>query len=1038
MAETRTQERITAVLGPTNTGKTHFAIERLVAHDSGMMGFPLRLLARENYDRVCKMKGANVTALITGEEQIVPPGARYFLCTAESMPVDKALSFVALDEVQLCADPERGHIFTDRLLHCRGLSETMFLGSDTMTGIIRALVPEAEIIRRPRFSTLTHTGYQKITRLPRRSAAVAFSANDVYALAELVRRHRGGTAVVLGALSPRTRNAQVAMYQAGEVDYLVATDAIGMGLNMDVTHVAFADLSKFDGRSRRKLKNHEIAQIAGRAGRHVTDGTFGTTASAPALDEAQVEAIEEHRFDPVKQIVWRNNELDFRSAETLIRSLERPAELEQLTRMRDAEDHLSLKALIRDETIAALATSPDRVQWLWEVCQIPDFRKLLSDNHLRLLAQIYKHLCGADGARNGRLPHDWVANHLSRLERQDGDIDALMARIAHVRTWTYIAHRENWLDDPRHWQERSRALEDKLSDALHDRLTQRFVDKRSASLLRSLQSGGPLTGAVRQNGEVIVEGEFVGKLNGFRFIEDSELQGEDAQAVQTAARRALGEEIQRRVQACSNDPDGMFDLAPDGYVAWRKSPVAKLVAGEDVLKPRIELLPAELLDGSQRDKVQQRVEKFLASHIESILGPLQACAALEAGGPARGIAFQVYEALGSLPRFKAEELITGLEKDDRRALHVAGIRLGPLHVFLPKLGKTHAVNLRALLWSLHQGRHLPAPVPSNGRTSMKPADSVPHVFYNMIGYPVVGPLAIRVEILDRVISRMHDSAEGSIVTMDNAWAEMLGCSLDDLKAVLRALGYQELPPEAAPVPAPEPAVDVALAAELSASAGVSLTGDTITTAVPTEMPAAHQVTEIASDPPAETPLPPSGPDELPNNEPAEVPASDPAPQPIQPPSPDTVPTPSSEAAADTSKAPPVRFRLTKPRLGGGGGRRQHAPRGERQHERQQGGNQRPEERQAHPAGPKKSRHHPGTGRPDHRPPGKSKGVPPNQEEREGIKRNQRKGGKHNDRARSERHTGYASDDRPLTHSPFEKLRILQQQQNGGGTGDGNA
>ncbi|MEO0392946.1 MAG: helicase-related protein [Pseudomonadota bacterium] len=1014
------EARITAVLGPTNTGKTHFAIERLTAHHSGMIGFPLRLLARENYDRVCELKGRHVTALITGEERIVPPGARYFLCTTESMPVHKALAFVAIDEVQLCADPDRGHVFTDRLLHCRGLAETMFLGADTMTGIIRSLVPEAEIIKRPRFSTLTHSGFQKVTRLPRRSAAVAFSASDVYALAELVRRHRGGTAVVLGALSPRTRNAQVDMYQSGEVDYLVATDAIGMGLNMDVTHVAFAGLTKFDGHSRRRLANHEIAQIAGRAGRHITDGTFGTTANAKPFADEQVEAIEEHRFDPVKKISWRNNKLDFQSVDSLIRSLEQRTEQPELIRIRDSEDHMALRALAQDESIRSLAQGRHQIARLWEVCQVPDFRQIMSDAHINLLAQLYRYL--AQGS--ARLPHDWVADHLARLERTDGDIDALMARISHVRTWTYIAHREDWLDDPIHWQERSRALEDKLSDALHEQLTQRFVDKRSASLLRHLQSGVPLTGAVRQNGEVLVEGEFVGELKGFRFVEDSEAAGSDAPAIQTAARKALVDEIQRRVQACVNDQDAMFDLAADGYIAWRKAPVAQLQAGEHPLKPKVDVLPTELLDGGQRDQVLQRVEKFIRSHTEELLGPLLACENLEASGSARGIAFQVFEGLGSQPRYKVEDLIKGLEQDDRRALHKVGVRLGPLHVFQPKMGKTHQVNLRAMLWSLHQGRHLPAPVPANGRTSVKPTEGVPHIFYNMIGYPVVGPLAIRMEILDRVISKLHDSADGNIATMDNSWAELLGCSLDDLKAVLTALGYQELPPEDVAAPENDKASSAAQENDKAPSAApeseTTQESDATTVAdapAASSEPAPETVTEPPPEPSSEATAVPAdatastdahgGTDQAGTSDNGAADNSTGEANTADATNGDTEEA-AGQTAGDatgetTEKAPPVRFKLTKPRLGGP--TRREPKRGDTKRGGQKQGSQ---GKNQPPDGPKHHAKQDGT-----RPERKGKG-----------KRQKPKGGR-------EKAAQFKGDNQPMTYSPFEKLRALQQAQNSG-------
>ncbi|MCH8997602.1 MAG: disulfide oxidoreductase, partial [Proteobacteria bacterium] len=455
--------RVTAVLGPTNTGKTYLAIERMLGHRSGMIGFPLRLLARENYDRVVAIKGARQVALVTGEEKILPPRARYFLCTVESMPLDRPVAFLGVDEIQLCADPDRGHVFTDRLLHARGLEETMFLGAETIRPILRRLVPEAQVITRPRFSTLSYSGARKLTRLPPRSAVVAFSAAEVYAMAELLRRQRGGTAVVLGALSPRTRNAQVAMFEAGEVDYLVATDAIGMGLNLDLDHVAFAKLVKFDGRNVRRLSPAEVAQIAGRAGRHMSDGTFGTTGEVGALEPDLVEAVEAHRFDPLRALYWRNRDLDFRSPRLLLRALERRPPEPELIRVRKADDLTALAALARDPEIAELAGNPGAVRLLWEVCQVPDFQQILSDQHARLLGRIYRFLAAGEE----RLPEDWVARQIDRIDRSDGDIDTLTARIAHIRTWTYVANRGDWLDDAGHWQERTRAIEDKLSDALH-------------------------------------------------------------------------------------------------------------------------------------------------------------------------------------------------------------------------------------------------------------------------------------------------------------------------------------------------------------------------------------------------------------------------------------------------------------------------------------------------------------------------------------------------------------------------------------------
>ncbi len=504
----RSAPRLVAVLGPTNTGKTHFAIERMLDHPTGMIGFPLRLLARENYDRIVKLRGARAVALITGEEKILPPNPSYFVCTVESMPLDRPVEFLAVDEIQLCADPERGHVFTARLLHARGMTETMFLGADTIKPLMRRLVPKVEYISRPRFSNLAYTGHKKVTRLPRRSAVVAFSLADVFSLAELVRRQRGGTAVVLGALSPRARNAQVGMFQAGEVDYLVATDAIGMGLNMDLDHVAFARLAKFDGRGPRRLSPAEIGQIAGRAGRHMSNGTFGTTADEGLLEPEIVSAVEEHRFEPLTRISWRNSNLRFNSVGALLRSLDERPPLPGLVQVRDADDHRALQLLARNADVVDLATNPGAVRLLWEVCQIPDFRKVMSDSHARFLAHCFVHLAGP----GERLPAAWVGNQMAQLDRLDGDIDTLMARIAHIRTWTYITHRGEWIEGAAEWQDRARGIEDRLSDALHDRITQRFVDRRSAFLVRHLAGDGELLASVDKAGEVCVEGTYVGKL----------------------------------------------------------------------------------------------------------------------------------------------------------------------------------------------------------------------------------------------------------------------------------------------------------------------------------------------------------------------------------------------------------------------------------------------------------------------------------------------------------------------------------------------
>ncbi|MCX7384946.1 MAG: helicase-related protein, partial [Alphaproteobacteria bacterium] len=545
--------RVKAVLGPTNTGKTHLAIERMLAHSSGIIGFPLRLLARENYDRMVAKKGARYVALITGEEKIVPPEARWFACTVEAMPLDRHAEFLAVDEIQLCADPDRGHIFTDRLLHARGMVETMFLGAETIRPLLRRLVPEAIVETRPRLSQITHAGVAKLTRLPPRSAVVAFSAAEVYAIAELIRRRRGGCAVVMGRLSPRTRNAQVALYQAGEVDFLVATDAIGMGLNMDVDHVGFARLTKFDGHRPRHLLASEVAQIAGRAGRGMRDGTFGSTGDCPPLDEDIVRAVEEHQFEPLEQLCWRNSVLDFTSPDLLLASLNAPPPRHGLVRGNEATDVETLGVLMQDPDIRALARSRRRVGLLWDACQIPDFRKLADDTHTKLCARVFTHL-----AREGRLPVDWLAAQINALGRADGDIDTLMQRLAGVRVWTYIAARGDWLEDAAHWQARAREVEDLISDALHERLIARFVDRRAAHLMRRLDAaeGQELLSAVTRRGEVVVEGHPVGHIEGFTFLPDPLTEGDARKLVLRAARRALGEEMPRRVARLEAAEDG--------------------------------------------------------------------------------------------------------------------------------------------------------------------------------------------------------------------------------------------------------------------------------------------------------------------------------------------------------------------------------------------------------------------------------------------------------------------------------------------------
>ncbi|KLN62537.1 disulfide oxidoreductase [Kiloniella spongiae] len=742
--------KITAVLGPTNTGKTYLAMERMLAYSSGMIGFPLRLLARENYDKAVAIKGADKCALVTGEEKILPKAARYFFCTVESMPVDKLVEFLAIDEIQLAADEERGHIFTDRLLNARGTSETMFMGSNTIAPILKKLVRDIEFIERPRFSSLTFSGSKKIIRLPPRSAVVAFSAADVYQLAETIRQHRGGTAVVLGALSPRTRNAQVELFENGDVDYLVATDAVGMGLNLDVNHVAFSRMEKFDGRISRYLYASEVGQIAGRAGRHTRDGTFGTTNNVGPLDEDLIARVENHDYDPLRVIYWRNNDLDYRSPEQLIKSLERRADDKILSRVRNAEDHQALIALAQESTVQDSATNAARVKLLWEVCQVPDFRKILTDQHIRLLSQIYHYLMG----NHGVLPEDWIATQIKRIDRIDGDIDTLVARISHIRTWTYISHRSDWIRDNEHWQGVSRAIEDRLSDALHERLTQRFVDRRAAKLVRSLQAGENIVSTVKANGDVIVEGELLGRIVGFSFVLDESLQGSDIKPGLTAARKTLLSEMPARVSVLEEDNDGSFLLNDSGELTWRGIPVGKLIKGESSLNPSVDVYSTEFIDSPMREKIRLRLVGWLERHLRAQLKPLFYLSDAELEGTARGIAFQVIEGLGLVPRYLLRDQINGLSKADRKALADLGLRLGRESVFLPNLNRPRPSRIRALLWAAWNEVTVPE-LPDFESKHFTPSDAQKDIFCAAIGYRHLSnrkgrELVLRADILERI------------------------------------------------------------------------------------------------------------------------------------------------------------------------------------------------------------------------------------------------------------------------------------------------
>ncbi len=778
--------RVVAVLGPTNTGKTHYAIERMLGYRTGVIGLPLRLLAREVYDKIVAIRGPSVVALVTGEERIVPPRTQYWVCTVEAMPEGMGADFVAIDEIQLCADPERGHVFTDRLLRSRGTHETLFLGSDTMRGSIAALVPEAQFVRRERMSQLVYTGSKKISRMPARSAIVGFSVDNVYAIAELLRRQKGGAAVVMGALSPRTRNAQVDLYQNGEVDYLVATDAIGMGLNLDVNHVAFSALTKFDGRRMRPLAPNELAQIAGRAGRGMSDGTFGVTGEAAPLDEGTAQAIMDSRFTPMKKLNWRNAALRFGSVEALITSLEVAPQSKNLVKARPADDLNALKSLSQVTEVMARAGDGPSVRLLWDVCRVPDFRGISHAEHAGLLEVIFGHL-----HQSGSIPDDFMARQIRRIDKTDGDIDALSKRLAYIRTWTYVAQRNGWVRDESHWREETRTVEDRLSDALHERLTQRFVDRRTSVLLRRLKQKEALLAEVNDKGEVTVEGEFVGRLEGFRFIPDKAAQGTEAKALKSASLQALAPQFHLRADRFYNAPDTEIDFTDQGGLMWGEYAVGKLVAGAEPLKPMVEVFVDEAAGPDVEQKVQRRLQHFIDRKVAALFEPLLNLSRdEELSGLAKGFAFRMVEALGVLPRAQVAQEVKDLDQDARGALRKHGIRFGQFTIFMPLLLKPAPTRLRLVLWALSSGLQEFPEAPPPGLVTVPVAKDAPQGYDTMCGYRDAGERSIRIDMLERLADmlRSEDSRGGFEAKPD--MLSITGMTLDQFADLMQGLGYK--------------------------------------------------------------------------------------------------------------------------------------------------------------------------------------------------------------------------------------------------------
>ena len=784
-----TKNKITAVLGPTNTGKTHLAIETMLSFDTGMIGFPLRLLAREVYDKVIKNTGLDKVALITGEEKIIPPNAKYFLCTVESMPIDKQLDFVAVDEIQMCADHERGHIFTDRLLNLRGTKLTMLMGSNTIKNIISNLDDDIEFINRNRLSKLSYTGHKKISRIQRKTAIIAFSAEEVYAIAELIRRQKGGAAIVMGSLSPKTRNAQVELYQSGDVDFLVATDAIGMGINMDLDQVYFSNLKKFDGRKLRKLNLSEIGQIAGRAGRYLNDGSFGITGECKEINAEEVDLLENHKFEEIQYLFWRNSNLNFNNPASLIKSLDERPNKKWLRKINECEDEKALKFFLRDKNLDNDEFDEKKLNLLWECCQIPDFVKKTYGNHYQVIESVFKYL----NSENGKISNEYMQLQLLKLDKLDGNVDSLSNRIANVRTWSYVSNKNNWIENQNYWIEKTKLLEDKLSDRLHEELTKTFIDKRASVLARGLKQDMEFETKILENNEVLIDNQFIGKIKGLKLELDLKKGAleTDIKSLKKAARQNVGPELIKRIERIIET--GLIELKDDFKIYWQKSPIAKLISGRDYLNPNIELIADDILEHNQTQKLINYLEKWLKNKIDTVLESLVDLKNLkEKNSSIKALAYQLYENNGVLERNKVAEYLKDLGQNERKILRDLGVKFGRYHVFLFKLIKPEAVSLRTLLWKNYYQKYFNLKPPTFGLNFLEDEKIKNRNFMLLCGFEKFDNIYVRIDILERLFVQIinTDTEKEKEIKMNSDMLNLLGCSKNNFKKLLKNMGYK--------------------------------------------------------------------------------------------------------------------------------------------------------------------------------------------------------------------------------------------------------
>ena len=784
-----TKHKITAVLGPTNTGKTHLAIDTMLSFDTGMIGFPLRLLAREVYDKIIKKISTDKVALITGEEKIIPSDAKYFLCTVESMPIDKHLDFVAVDEIQMCADHERGHIFTDRLLNMRGEKLTMLMGSNTIKTIISKLNGDIEFINRDRLSKLTYAGHKKISRINRKTAIIAFSSEEVYAIAELIRRQKGGAAIVMGSLSPKTRNAQVELYQSGDVDFLVATDAIGMGINMDLDYVFFSNLKKFDGKKLRKLNLSEIGQIAGRAGRYLNDGNFGITGDCKEITSEDVELLENHKFEEIRTLFWRNSDLNFNNPLSLIKSLEEKPQIGWLRKINECEDEKALKYFLKDKSLINLEFNKKTLSLLWECCQIPDFVKKTYGNHYEVIGNVFKFLSG----KKERITDQYMRLQLMKLDKLEGNVDSLSNRIANVRTWSYVSNKNNWTENQDYWIEKTKHLEDRLSDRLHEELTKTFIDKRASVLARGLKQDMEFKTEILHNNNVMIDDQFIGKINGLKLELDLKKGAleTDIKSLKKAARQTIGPELEKRIQIIIDT--GLVELSDDFKIYWNDFPIAKLSSGNDYLNPNFELIVDETIEQNQKLKLTDFINKWIQNKINTVLKSLIDLKNLkEKNSSIKALAYQLYENNGVLKREQVSEYLKTLGQNERKILRELGVKFGRYHVFLYQLIKPEAVSLRTLLWKNFHQKYYNLNPPTFGLNFLDDKESKDKNFMLLCGFEMFDTLFVRIDILERLFMQIinSDLKENKEIKVIPEMLNLLGCSKDNFKKLLQKMGYK--------------------------------------------------------------------------------------------------------------------------------------------------------------------------------------------------------------------------------------------------------